>query len=89
MSQSLNSPVAVIGIDVGKNSFHIIGQIAAGRSRCDIDNAAQSSRLAEFGGRGISFNVCRGTFGSLAMFPAMKWPRKGRKRRGHPDSRPR
>ena len=30
---------------------------------------AQSSRLAEFGGRGMSFNICRGTLGSLAMSP--------------------
>ena len=30
---------------------------------------AQSSRLAVFGGRGMSFNICRGTLGSLAMFP--------------------
>jgi len=26
MSQKLNSEVAVIGIDIGKNSFHIVGQ---------------------------------------------------------------
>lgn len=25
MSQSLNSAVAVIGIDIGKNTFHVIG----------------------------------------------------------------
>ncbi len=25
MSQSLNSAVAVIGIDIGKNCFHIVG----------------------------------------------------------------
>ena len=25
MSQSLNSSVAVIGIDIGKNSFHVVG----------------------------------------------------------------
>jgi hypothetical protein len=31
-------------------------------------SGAQSSRLAEFGGRGMSFNICRGTLGSLAMF---------------------
>jgi len=37
----------------------------------DIDNAAQSSRLAEFGGLGMSFNICRGTLGSLAIFTAM------------------
>jgi hypothetical protein len=30
----------------------------------------QSSRLVEFGGRGMSFNICRGTLGSLAMFTA-------------------
>jgi hypothetical protein len=32
--------------------------------------AVQSSRLAEFGGRGMSFNICRGTLGSLAMLAA-------------------
>ena len=26
MSQNLNSGVAVIGIDIGKNSFHVVGQ---------------------------------------------------------------
>jgi hypothetical protein len=31
----------------------------------------QSSRLAEFGGLGMSFNICRGTRGSLAMFTAI------------------
>jgi hypothetical protein len=30
------------------------------------------SRLAEFGGLGMSFNICRGTFGSLAMFTAIR-----------------
>jgi hypothetical protein len=34
--------------------------------------AAQSSRLAEFGGRGMSFNICHGTLGSLAMFTAIR-----------------
>ena len=32
----------------------------------------QSSRLAEFGGLGMSFNICRGTLGSLAMFTAIR-----------------
>jgi len=32
----------------------------------------QSSRLAVFGGRGMSFNICRGTLGSLAMFTAIR-----------------
>jgi hypothetical protein len=35
----------------------------------------QSSRLAVFGGREMSFNICRGTLGSLAMFTAM--PHRG------------
>jgi hypothetical protein len=26
MSQKLNSEIAVIGIDIGKNSFHLVGQ---------------------------------------------------------------
>jgi hypothetical protein len=26
MSQKLNSVIAVIGIDIGKNSFHVVGQ---------------------------------------------------------------
>jgi hypothetical protein len=33
--------------------------------------APQSSRLAEFGGLGMSFNICRGTLGSLAIFTAI------------------
>jgi hypothetical protein len=33
---------------------------------------AQSSRLAEFGGLGMSFNICCGTLGSLAMFTAIR-----------------
>jgi hypothetical protein len=40
---------------------------------------AQSSRLAGFGGRGMSFNICRGALGSLAIFTAIR-PRR--------DSRP-
>jgi len=32
----------------------------------------QSSRLAEFGGCGMSFNIRRGTLGSLAMFTAIR-----------------
>ena len=32
MSQKLNSAIAVIGIDIGKNSFHVVGH---DRARCD------------------------------------------------------
>jgi hypothetical protein len=31
MSEKLNSEVAVIGIDIGKNSFHLVGQDRRGR----------------------------------------------------------
>jgi hypothetical protein len=37
-----------------------------------IAQPAKSSRLAEFGGRGMSFNICRGTLGSLAMLTAKR-----------------
>ena len=30
MSQTLNTAVAVIGIDIGKNSFHVVGLDARG-----------------------------------------------------------
>ena len=30
MSQTLNSAMAVIGIDIGKNSFHVVGHDARG-----------------------------------------------------------
>jgi hypothetical protein len=35
---------------------------------CIHGSTLQSSRLTEFGGLGMSFNICRGTLGSLAMF---------------------
>jgi len=47
--------------------------------------AAQSSRLAELDGRGMSFNICRGTLGSLAMFTAT---RNASSRNSRPNSQP-
>jgi len=37
-----------------------------------VDPRPQSFRLAEFGGRGMSFDICRGTLGSLAMFTGIR-----------------
>ena len=37
-----------------------------------IGPRAQSSRLAELGGRAMSFNSCRGTLGSFAMWTATR-----------------
>jgi Tfp pilus assembly PilM family ATPase len=48
MSQSLNSAVAVIGIDIGKNSFHVVGLNQRGaefrvKSRAAIMHSAVSN----------------------------------------------
>ena len=37
MSQILNTAIAVVGIDIGKNSFHVVGH---DRARCDRAAAA-------------------------------------------------
>jgi hypothetical protein len=34
MSQKLESAIAVIGIDIGKNSFHVAATMSAARSCC-------------------------------------------------------
>jgi len=54
------------------------------------DGRLQSSRLAEFGGPGMSFNICCSTLGSLAMLAAIRRAAlslTGVKRtwRGHPN----
>ena len=41
-------------------------------SSASMRRGTQSSRPAEFGGPGISFNIWRGTLGSLAMFTAIR-----------------
>ena len=46
--------------------------------RTDVDTRAQSSQLAVFGGLGMSFNVCRGTLGSLTMFTAIRNARRAK-----------
>ena len=40
MSQKLNSEIAVIGIDIGKNSFHIAGQDRRGALWCGTNGRA-------------------------------------------------
>ena len=48
MSQTANTAIAVIGIDIGKNSFHVVGHDARG----DLVLRAVSGRLnAETGAR--------------------------------------
>ena len=43
MSQKLYATVAVIGIDIGKNSFHVVGLDQVARSCC-----ARSGRVARW-----------------------------------------
>jgi hypothetical protein len=53
MSQTLNTAIAVIGIDIGKNSFHAVGHDARGAivlrqsptQSTDIDRPAQLGRF--------------------------------------------
>jgi hypothetical protein len=42
--QSNNCAIAVIGIDIGKSSFHVVGHDQRGRSCCDRNGRAAKSR---------------------------------------------
>jgi hypothetical protein len=44
MSQKLNAAIAVIGIDIGKNSFHIVGENQHGAMGPVRQSAAVSDR---------------------------------------------
>ena len=44
MSQNLNSAVAVIGIDIGKNSFHVVGLDDCGAIVCIRSGRSPFSR---------------------------------------------
>ena len=45
---------------------------AASRQKCSSSRSNYSSPLTELGGLGMSFNICRGTLGSLAMFAVIR-----------------
>lgn len=48
MSQTLNAAIAVVGIDIGKNSFHIVGQDSRGADnvpRATMDEVSSHVRL--------------------------------------------
>jgi hypothetical protein len=49
MSQKLNAAIAVIGIDIGKNSFHIVGHDHRGaivlRQKCILDGFFETLTL--------------------------------------------
>ena len=42
MAETVKSAVAVVGIDIGKNSFHVVRQIGAARLCC-----ARGGRVAQ------------------------------------------
>jgi hypothetical protein len=48
MPQKLSSEIAVIGIDIGKNSFHLVGQDRRGGKTCCISFAGGVSELSLF-----------------------------------------
>ena len=62
MSQKLDSKVAVIGIDIGKNSFHIVGQDRRGALvlRQKWSRGQVEARLANLPPCLIGMEVCTG-----------------------------
>ena len=62
MSQKLNSEIAVIGIDIGKNSFHLVGQDRRGRIvlRQKWSRGQVEARLANLPACLIGMEACVG-----------------------------
>ena len=44
MSQTLNAAIAVVGIDIGKNSFHIVGHDDRGTIGVVRDGATEAEK---------------------------------------------
>ena len=62
MSEKLNSEIAVIGIDIGKNSFHLVGQDRRGRIvlRQKWSRGQVEARLANLPPCLIGMEACTG-----------------------------
>jgi hypothetical protein len=60
MSQKLNATIAVIGIDIGKNSFHIVGHDARGAIVLRQKWRQVEARLANIPPCVISMEACVG-----------------------------
>ena len=62
MSQTLNSKIAVIGIDIGKNSFHVVGQDRRGALvlRQKWSRGQMEARLANLPRCLIGMEACTG-----------------------------
>ena len=70
MSQKLNIKVTVIGIDIGKNSFHIVGQDRRGALvlRQKWSRGQLEARLANLPPCLIGMEACTGRIISVANF---------------------
>jgi len=62
MSQTPNTAIAVIGIDIGKNSFHVVGHDAARRHRAasKVVRGQVEARLANIPPCLIGMEACVG-----------------------------
>jgi hypothetical protein len=58
MSEKLNSKIAVIGIDIGKNSFHIVGQDQHG-AKGQTEKSRQRDDTAGLPSTPDIFDACR------------------------------
>jgi transposase len=83
MSQKLNSEIAVIGIDIGKNSFHLIGQDRCGALvlRQKWSHAQVEARLANLPPCLIGMEACVGAH-HLSRKPALRQMRFQRRLAG-------
>jgi len=70
MSQRLNSKIDVIGIDIGKNSFHVVGQDRRGALvlRQKWSRGQVEARLANLPPCLIGMEACTGHIISVANF---------------------
>jgi transposase len=76
MSEKHSSEVAIIGIDIGKNSFHLVGQDRRGAPglRQKWSRGQVEARLANLPPCLIGMEACVGaisvaSYGGLAMMP--------------------
>src|SRR6202047_2843142 len=88
MSQKLNTAIAVAGIDIGKNSFHVIGLDKRGAivlrqkwSRGQVDlrpasaTSTASSKLRKVFASGLSLaSQSQSVFDRFASVNGMVWP---------------
>ena len=47
-TQTLKTSVAVIGVDIGKNSFHVVGQDRRGSALTRLDKLKDGKRITKY-----------------------------------------